>query len=369
MPTPIYVIHGSCDGQFDHIAGRTVGEMRKALASIFNIPSNAITFANCEQAKASYLLKPGDRVEFVKPARKKNENARRKQRITMIGCGQIAKCLIHPLLWHLDSVPYLDAQIRAVDGDEAKVSTLIEAEGQVVPIPENLVAANAGRIIEEGDVVLACTSNQSTLKLISAHVQKLANVTVVAGGCDYLDRAVMFFVRRKGKNLTLPLASHYHPELLKPTDRNPGEVAVDKTMPPSTPKAVVNVNMVAAVMLAALRRLMTEEFPDPCEFYIEANLPRVVLRERFPSKSERRNSAGNLRLPADHRMQPVLGTEERGLARRGGSEWWKISGFVCQMWECPTTFRIVGRQPAIGGLQIHDCRWRIGSVEKFGKQP
>jgi hypothetical protein len=263
----------------------------------------------------------------------------------------------------------LDAEIRAVDGDEAKVGNLLEGEGQVAPVPEYLIAANAGRIIEEGDVVLACTSNQSTLKLISAHVQKLANVTVVAGGCDYLDRAVMFFVRRKGKNLTLPLASHYHPELLKPTDRNPGEVAVDKTMPPSTPKAVVNVNMVAAVMLAALRRLMTEEFPDPCEFYIEANLPRVVLRERFPSKSERRNSAGNLRLPADHRMQPVLGTEERGLARRGGSEWWKISGFVCQMWECPTTFRIVGRQSAIGGLQIHDCRWRIGSVEKFGKQP
>lgn len=288
MPDPIQVIHGSCDGQFD-LAGRKVGELRQALAVAFNIPTNAITFVNGEQAKASYVLKPGDRVEFVKPARKKKEKARRNQRITIIGCGQMAKCLIHPLLWHLESLPDLDAEIRAVDGDEAKVSNLIEgAEGQVAPVPEYLVAANAGRIIEEGDVVLSCTSNHSTLKLISDHVQKLANVTVVAGGCDYLDGAVKFFVRRKSKNLTLPLANHYHPELLKPTDRNPGEVAVSETMPESSPKAVVNVNMVAAVMLAVMRRLLTEEFPDPCEFYIEANLPRVVVRERFFSKSEGR---------------------------------------------------------------------------------
>jgi hypothetical protein len=286
MPDPIHVIHGSCEGRFDHIAGRTVGDLRKALAVAFNIPTNAITFVNGEVAKASQVLHPGDRVEFVKPARKKKENARRKQRITMIGCGQMAKYLIHPLLWHLDSVPDLDAEIQAVDGDEEKVSNLIEkAEGQVVAVPEYLVQSNAGRIIVEGDVVLSCTRNHAMLKLISDHVQTLANVTVIAGGCDYLDGAVNFFVRRKGKSLTLPLASHYHPELLKPTDRNPGEVAVNEEMPESSPKAVVNVNMVAAVMLAALRRLMMEDFFDPCEFYIEAKLPRVVVRERFFSKS------------------------------------------------------------------------------------
>jgi hypothetical protein len=288
MPDPIQVIHGSAEGQFD-LAGRKVGEVRRALATAFNIASNAVAFVNGEEAKASYTLMPGDRVEFVKQARKKNDKARRKQRIIIVGCGQMAKCLIHPLLWHLESVPDLDAEIRAIDGDEAKVGNLIDgAEGQVAPVPEYLVAANAGRIIEEGDVVLACTSNHSTLKLISDHVQKLANVTVVAGGCDYLDGAVKFFVRRKGKSLTLPLANHYHPELLKPTDRNPGDLPLGETMPESAPKAVVNVNMVAAVMLAVLRRLMTDDFFDPCEFYIEANLPRVVVRERFLSKSEGR---------------------------------------------------------------------------------
>lgn len=287
MPNPIHVIFGSADGQFD-LVGRKVGELRRALATAFNIPTNAVAFVNGEQVNASYVLEPGDRVEFVKPAPKKKEKARRKQRITIIGCGQMAKCLIHPLLWHLESLPDLDAEIRAVDGDEAKVSNLIEeAEGQVVSVPEYLVQANAGRIIEEGDMVLACTCNTATLKLISDQVETLANVTVVAGGCDYLDGAVKFFVRRKGKSLTLPLANHYHPELLKPTDRNLGDLAVDETIPESSPKAVVNVNMVAAVMLAVLRRLLTEEFPDPCEFYIEANLPRVVDRQRLHSLHHR----------------------------------------------------------------------------------
>jgi len=259
------------------------------LATAFNIPSNAITFVNGEEAKASYILNPGDRVEFVKSARKKKEKARRKQRITIIGCGQMAKCLIRPLQWHLDSVPDLDAEIRAVDGDEAKVSGLIEGTDQpILSVPEYLVEANAGRLIVEGDVVLACTRNHTTLKLISDHVETLANVTVIAGGCDYLDGAVKFVVRRKGKNLTLPLANHYHPEIEFPTDRNPGDLAVGESNPPSPPQAIVNVNMVAAVMLAALRRLMTEDFFDPCEFYIEANLPRVVLRERRISFSEGR---------------------------------------------------------------------------------
>ncbi len=287
MPDPIQVILGSCDGQFD-LAGRKVGELRQALAVAFNIPPNARTFVNGEKAKASLVLEPGDKVEFVEPARKKKEKACRKQRIIIVGCGQMAKCLIHPLIWHLESLPDLDAEIRAVDGDEAKASGLIEGEGQVVPVPEYLVQANAGRIIVEGDVVLACTSNHATLKLISDHVQTLANVTVIAGGCDYLDGSVKLFVRRKGKSLTLPLANHYHPELLKPTDRNPGDLAEGETMPDSAPQAIVNVNMVAAVILAVLRRLMMDDFFDPCEFYVEANLPRVFVRERLLSKSERR---------------------------------------------------------------------------------
>jgi hypothetical protein len=137
-------------------------------------------------------------------------------------------------------------------------------------------------------VVLACTRNTATLKLISDHVHKLANVTVIAGGCDYLDAAVKFVIRRKGKYLTLPLANHYHPEILKPTDRNPGDMTKGETTPAPPPQAIVNTNMVAAVMLSVLRRLLMDDFPEPCEFYIEASLPRVVDRQRLISKTEGR---------------------------------------------------------------------------------
>lgn len=136
--------------------------------------------------------------------------------------------------------------------------------------------------------MLACTRNTATLKLISDHVHKLANVTVIAGGCDYLDAAVKFVIRRKGKYLTLPLANHYHPEILKPTDRNPGDMTKGETTPAPPPQAIVNTNMVAAVMLSVLRRLLMDDFPEPCEFYIEASLPRVVDRQRLISKTEGR---------------------------------------------------------------------------------
>jgi hypothetical protein len=290
MPTPIHVVHGSCDGQFDHLAGRSVGELRRALATAFNIPLNAITFVNGEVAKASQMLQPGDRVEFVKKAKRRKEKATRTQRISIIGCGQIAKCLIRPLCWHLETVPNLTVDLQMIDGDGAKVIRLEEEAGAfpVSTFTEYLVEGNAARLIEEGDVVMSCTRNTATLKLISDHVQKLANVTVIAGGCDYLDGAVKFVIRRKGKYLTLPLANHYHPEILKPTDRNPGDLAEGETMPAPPPQAIVNVNMVAAVMLSVLRRLLMDDFPEPCEFYVEANLPRVVDRQRLISKSEGR---------------------------------------------------------------------------------
>ena len=65
-------------------------------------------------------------------------------------------------------------------------------------------------------------------------------------------------------------------------DRNPGDIAEGETMPASPPQAIVNTNMVAAVMLSVLRRLLMEEFPDPCEFYIDAATGSVTSRPRLP---------------------------------------------------------------------------------------
>lgn len=284
MPDVIRVIHGAYEGDFE-LVGRTVGELKKALAYALHIPADAIAFVSGREASDNLSLKPGDSVEFLKKAKRKQNKSKsaRHVKISIIGCGQIAKCLIRPLCWHLETVPNLTADLQLIDGDGAKVVRLKE-EMVAYPVStftEVVVEGNAVRFIEEGDVVLACTRNHATLKLISDHVQTLANVTVIAGGCDYLDGAVKFFIRRKGKNLTLPLANHYHPEIQKPTDRNPGDLAEGETMP-APPQAIVNVNMVAAVMLSVLRRLLMEEFFDPCEFYIDAATGSVTSRPRLP---------------------------------------------------------------------------------------
>ena len=285
MPDVLRVIHGAYKGDFQ-LVGRTVGELKKALAYAFHIPADAIAFVSGREASDNVILKPGDSVEFCKKAKRKQNKSKlaRHLRITIIGCGQIAKCLIRPLCWHLETVPNLTADLQLIDGDGAKVIRLEEEAGAfpVSTFTEYLVETNAVRLIEEGDVVMSCTRNTATLKLISDHVQKLANVTVIAGGCDYLNGAVKFVIRRKGKYLTLPLANHYHPEILKPTDRNPGDIAEGETMPASPPQAIVNTNMVAAVMLSVLRRLLMEEFPDPCEFYIDAATGSVTSRPRLP---------------------------------------------------------------------------------------
>ena len=285
MPDVIRVIHGAYEGDFQ-LVGRTVGELKKALTYALHIPADAIAFVSGREASDNVILKPGDSVEFLKKAKRKQNKSKsaRHLKISIIGCGQIARCLIRPLCWHLETVPNLTADLQLIDGDGAKVIRLEEEAGAfpVSTFTEFLVEANAGRLIREGDVVMACTRNHATLKLISDHVQKLANVTVIAGGCDYLNGAVKFVIRRKGKYLTLPLANHYHPEILKPTDRNPGDLAEGETMPAPPPQAIVNTNMVAAAMLSVLRRLLMDDFPEPCEFYIEAATGSVTSRPRLP---------------------------------------------------------------------------------------
>ena len=52
-------------------------------------------------------------------------------------------------------------------------------------------------------------------------------------------------------------------------------------------KVIVTSSMVAAVVLVALRRLLNDDFPDPCEFFIETASGMIVSQPRLPfSRSE-----------------------------------------------------------------------------------
>jgi hypothetical protein len=59
--------------------------------------------------------------------------------------------------------------------------------------------------------------------LISDRAEELDNITVVSGGNELTDGNILLHIRKDGENVTLPLANKYHPELLKPGDKNPGD--------------------------------------------------------------------------------------------------------------------------------------------------
>lgn len=70
--TTIRVSCGASSGQFD-VAGRKVGEVADFLREVLNVSKMASGVVNGEAVEDSYVLKPGDVLEFLKPAGKKGK--------------------------------------------------------------------------------------------------------------------------------------------------------------------------------------------------------------------------------------------------------------------------------------------------------
>ena len=63
----VSVMHGAASG--DHpLAGHTVGAARAALGQAYNVPSDASAQIGGAQVEDDYVLRPGERLEFVKQA-------------------------------------------------------------------------------------------------------------------------------------------------------------------------------------------------------------------------------------------------------------------------------------------------------------
>lgn len=56
------------------VAGKSVGEVRQALKEPLNIDTRALALVNGREAAASYLLKEGDQLEFVRLAGEKGSH-------------------------------------------------------------------------------------------------------------------------------------------------------------------------------------------------------------------------------------------------------------------------------------------------------
>lgn len=97
-------------------------------------------------------------------------------------------------------------------------------------IPEYVTPGNVRRLIHERDIVLAAVDNHKTRLLLNDRCKELQNVTLISGGNDGVGEgergtmgSIQVYIRRDGQDVTPPL-THYHPEILNPTDRRPDEI-------------------------------------------------------------------------------------------------------------------------------------------------
>jgi hypothetical protein len=64
-PRACRVTHGPCDCYFEYLADKTVGSVRRSLASIFSIPDEADAWVGGSIVGPEYRLRAGDSVEFL----------------------------------------------------------------------------------------------------------------------------------------------------------------------------------------------------------------------------------------------------------------------------------------------------------------
>ena len=240
-------------------------------------------------------------------------------KIKVIGTGDIGLCLLPTLCRYVNYSVGLfpDPQVHLVDGDSfeeknrarqgfsdygnkaSQTKANLEAEfGRITfwDHPTYIDEANVVRFVREGDVVLLCVDNHKTRKIVSDRACELENVTIINGGNDTEDGNVMIHIRRGGKDITPPLASRYHPEIVNPTDLHPSELANPSSctrIAAEVPQVVIVNNLIAANMLSAFYCITKPEIyegrvlkkPEAYgETLSDVRLLCTVSRDRFVEK-------------------------------------------------------------------------------------
>ena len=103
---------------------------------------------------------------------------------------------------------------------------------------------------------------------------------MISGGNDFTDGNVQIYLRRDGKNVTLPLTNDYHKEIKNPTDKNPAEMSCEE-LAKSEPQLVITNNAIAAWMLNAFYTYLMDKL-DYDEVYVDilTNNARQVRRNK-----------------------------------------------------------------------------------------
>lgn len=64
----VRIVHGANEKYFDHLSGKTVGSVRKALRDAFNIPGDASAMIDGKEVSDEFILQSGHNLEFSKQA-------------------------------------------------------------------------------------------------------------------------------------------------------------------------------------------------------------------------------------------------------------------------------------------------------------
>jgi len=231
-----------------------------------------------------------------------------KCNVKVIGCGGIGSCLLPTLCRYLS---YSGAGgdklfMTLIDGDKyeqgnasRQMFTRLGNKAEVTSEWLNglfgnyinfssqacfVTEANIEKLIRPNDLVLACVDNYATRKLISDQVSEFEDGVVISGGNEYTDGNIQVFIRKAGRNVTLPLANEFHPEIQNPVDENPGDrqrTAGCDAMVASAPQLLITNNAVAAAMLNAVYALF-QDCLDYDEAYVD--VPTNTSRRSQRSK-------------------------------------------------------------------------------------
>ena len=144
--------------------------------------------------------------------------------------------------------------------------------------------------IKEGDIVFLCVDNHASRKIASDHCETLSDVTLISGGNEHTDGNIQIHIRRKGKDITLPIANSYHPEIQDPQDLTPEDAPPEtdcQTAAKSSPQIIITNNTVVALELNAFYAILEknlDKMPDEVYFEIITNCARPVNRRKFTKK-------------------------------------------------------------------------------------
>lgn len=158
----------------------------------------------------------------------------------------------------------VDRQAFGTLGNKAKVKAAElarEFEGlSFRAIPEYVTEENIARFLQGGDTIFLAVDNHKSRKLVSDYCEKLASVTLISGGNDFIDGNVQIHVRENGQDRTAPI-TRFHPEIQDPQDRSPAEMSCEELMERGAPQLLFTNLAVASAMLNAFYSVCDGKIP------------------------------------------------------------------------------------------------------------